>query len=382
MGGVEKQTSGPLTGLRVLEVAGIGPAPFAAMLLADLGADVLRVERPGGAAFSYPGDVLSRGRRSAVLDLKRPEAAEVVLRLAEAADVLLEGFRPGVAERLGIGPDVALARNPRLVYARMTGWGQDGPLASTAGHDISYIARTGALHAIGPAGGPPQLPLNLVGDFGGGGMLAALGICAALWEAQRSGQGQVVDAAIVDGTATLMAMPFSLFGVGAWRDERGVNLLDGGVPWYDVYETADGGWMAVGALEPQFYAELLTRLELTDLPSRDDPANHPVIRERLAARFRERTRDEWDAHFAGSDACVAPVLGLSEAAADAHLAARGTLVEVGGVTQPAPAPRFSRTPGRVGAPAGAAGAHTTEALRDWGIADVDDLVAAGVAVQT
>ena len=378
---MEQPSRGPLAGLRVVEIAGIGPGPFAAMLLADLGAEVLRVDRPGGTAFSYPGDVLNRGRRSIALDLKHPEAAEVVLRLVESADALVEGFRPGVAERLGFGPDVCLARKPALVYGRMTGWGQDGPLAQTAGHDITYIARTGALHAIGRAGGPPQVPLNLVGDFGGGGMLLAFGMCAALWEAQRSGKGQVVDAAIVDGTASLLAMPLSFMGLGAWRPERGVNLLDTGVPWYDVYATSDGEWVAVGALEPQFYAELIRVLDLADLPPRDDPANHAVIRERLTARFAERTRDEWAEVFDHTEACVAPVRSLAEAAADPQLAARQTLVELGGVVQPAPAPRFSRTPAALGAVAARPGEHTAAALRDWGLADADDLIARGVAVQ-
>ena len=375
-------SSGPLTGLRVLEIAGIGPSPFTAMLLADLGAEVLRVDRPGGTGFYYPGDVLNRGRRSVALDLKHPDAIAVLLRLVESADALIEGFRPGVAERLGFGPDECMARNPRLVYGRMTGWGQDGPLATTAGHDIGYIARTGALHAIGRAGGPPQVPLNLVGDFGGGGMLLAVGLLAALWESRQSGKGQVVDAAIVDGTATLLAMPLSFMAAGAWTDERGANLLDTGVPWYDVYETADNRWLAVGALEPRFYSELLQGLELADLPDRNDPANHAVIRDRLASTFKTRTRAQWEAVFDGTDACVAPVRSLAEAANDPQLAARQTLVEVGGRVQPAPAPRFSRTPGALGRPDARPGEHTEQALRDWGIAEAAELVAAGVAIQT
>src|SRR5580658_8434983 len=306
----DRTARGPLAGLRVLELAGIGPGPFCAMMLADAGATVLRIDRPG--ARQRQPELLNRGRQSAVLDLKHPRGIDALLRLTDVADVLLEGFRPGVTERMGVGPDVCLARNPRLVYARMTGWGQEGPASPTAGHDIGYIARTGALHALGRAGGPPQFPVNLLGDFGGGGMLMAFGICAALVERGTSGRGQVVDAAIVDGVASILAMPYMLMTQGFWRDERGVNLLDGGAPWYDVYETADGQWMAVGALEPQFYAALLAGLELTDLPDRGDPRNWPELRARLAARFAERTRDEWTAVFAGGDACTEPVLSLTE----------------------------------------------------------------------
>jgi alpha-methylacyl-CoA racemase len=375
-------SGGPLAGLRVLELAGIGPGPFCAMMLADQGATVLRIDRPGAAAPRRPErELMNRGRQSAVLDLKHPRGIDALLRLADVADVLLEGFRPGVTERMGAGPDVCLARNPRLVYARMTGWGQDGPAAKTAGHDIGYIARTGALHATGRAGGPPQFPANLLGDFGGGGMLMAFGICAALVERGTSGRGQVIDAAIVDGVASLLAMPFMLMAQGFWRDERGVNLLDSGAPWYDVYETADGKWMAVGALEPQFYAALLAGLGLEDLPDRGDPRNWPELRARLAARFAQRTRDEWTAVFAGSDACAEPVLSLTEAAADPHLAARGTYVTGDGLTQPAPSPRFSRTPGRLSQPPPVPGQHTTQALTEWGLADAQDLVACGAAVQ-
>jgi alpha-methylacyl-CoA racemase len=377
-------SSGPLAGVRVLELAGLGPGPFCAMMLADAGAAVLRIDRPRPAPA--PGarperDLMNRGRRSAVLDLKHPRATDALLRLIDAADVLLEGFRPGVTERMGAGPEVCLARNPRLIYARMTGWGQDGPLAPTVGHDIGYIARTGALHALGRAGGPPQFPANLLGDFGGGGMLMAYGICAALVERATSGRGQVVDAAIVDGVASLLAMPWMFMAQGHWRDERGVNLLDGGVPWYDVYETADSKWMAVGALEPRFYAALLAGLGLTDAPDRDDPRNWPALRARLAARFAERTQDDWAAAFAGSEACVEPVLSLHEAADDPHLTARETYVRRDGVIQPAPAPRFSRTPAALSQPPPAPGQHTTEALADWGLADAADLVACGAAVQ-
>jgi len=378
--GSEQPRHGPLAGVRVLELAGIGPAPFCAMMLADAGATVLRIDRPAGR-LRPEQELLNRGRRSAVLDLKHPRAVDALLRLIDAADVLLEGFRPGVTERLGAGPDVCLGRNPRLIYARMTGWGQDGPLSATAGHDIGYIARTGALHALGRAGGPPSFPANLLGDFGGGGMLMAYGICAALVERASSGRGQVVDAAIVDGVASLLAMPLMLMAQGLWRDERGVNLLDGGVPWYDVYQTADAKWMAVGALEPRFYTALLSGLGLTDLPDRADPRNWPELRARLSARFAERTRDEWADVFAGSDACVEPVLSLAEAARDPHLVARQTYVTGNGVIQPCPSPRFSRTPGQLPDPPPGPGQHTVQALTDWGLGDAEDLVACGAAVQ-
>jgi alpha-methylacyl-CoA racemase len=382
----DRTRRGPLAGLRVLELAGIGPGPYCAMLLADQGATVLRIDRPRDGD-TLPGatrperELLNRGRQSAVLDLKHPRAVDALLRLADTADVLLEGLRPGVTERLGVGPDVCLRRNPRLVYARMTGWGQDGPLAGTVGHDIGYIARAGALHGLGRAGGPPQFPANLLGDFGGGGMLMAFGICAALVERAGSGRGQVVDAAIVDGVASLLAMPLMFLAQGLWRDERGVNLLDGGVPWYDVYQTADGEWMAVGALEGRFYAALLAGLGLADVPDRGDPRNWPELRARFAARFAERSRDEWTATFAGTEACVEPVLSLREAAADPHLAVRGTYVSRDGFIEPGPAPRFSRTPGELSEPAPAAGRHTTAALTEWGLADAADLVACGAAVQ-
>jgi alpha-methylacyl-CoA racemase len=372
---------GPLIGVRVLELAGIGPAPFCAMMLADLGADVLRIDRPGRNPERPERELLNRGRRSVLLDLKNPAAIDTLLRLVGVADVLLEGFRPGVMERLGIGPDICLERNSRLVYARMTGWGQGGPLATSAGHDIGYIARSGALHALGRAGGPPQFPANLLGDFGGGGMLVAFGICAALVERATSGKGQVIDAAIVDGVASLLAMPCMLMARGEWRDERGVNLLDGGVPWYDVYETSDGNWVAVGALEPKFYAALLAGLGLSNVPDRDDPANWPRLRQLFTVRFHERTRAEWTDVFAGTDACVEPVLSLREATEDPHLAARATYLTRNGDPQPAPSPRFSRTPGALSVPPPAAGEHTIEALTDWGLADADELVRSGAAVQ-
>ena len=391
-----ERRAGPLAGVRVIELAGIGPGPFCAMMLADSGATVLRIDRPGPdrPGTDRPGpdrpgtdqarperEFLNRGRQSVVLDLKHPRAVDALLRLVEAADVLLEGFRPGVTDRMGVGPEACLRRNPRLVYARMTGWGQQGPLAGRVGHDIGYIARTGALHASGRAGGPPQFPANLLGDFGGGGMVMAYGICAALVERATSGRGQVVDTAIVDGVASLLAMPLMLMAQGRWRDERGVNLLDGGVPWYDVYETADGQWMAVGALEPRFYAALTDGLGLTDAPDRADPRNWPELRELLAARFKDRTREEWTAVFAGTDACVEPVLSLTEAAADEHLTERQTYVTRDGFIQPAPAPRFSRTPGELPDPAPVPGQHTIEALTAWGLADAEDLVARGAAVQ-
>jgi alpha-methylacyl-CoA racemase len=371
---------GPLEGVKVVELAGIGPAPFACMLLAELGADVLRIDRPGGALSLTPPelDLVNRGRRSAALDLKQPAAVDVVRRLVERADVLIEGFRPGVAERLGLGPEECHALNPRLVYGRMTGWGQDGPLAQTAGHDIDYLALTGALHLIGRAGGPPQVPANLLGDFAGGSLYLVIGVLAALYDAQLTGRGQVVDAAIVDGSAHLTTMLLGALAAGTWRQERGTNLLDTGAPFYDVYETADGEHMSVGAIEPRFYAELVERLGI-DVPDRDDPAQWPELRKVLAETFRERTQAEWIAVFEGSDACVAPVLPL--AAEHPHLAARGTFVEHHGVRQAAPAPRFDRTPTSLGRPPARPGQHTREALADWGISDLDALFDSGAAVQ-
>ena len=338
---------GPLEGIRVIELASLAPAPFGCMILSDLGAEVLRVERPEhcGAGRPAPVDPLTRGRTSIGLNLKDPAGLELLLQLVQGADVLVEGFRPGVAERLGFGPEVCAERNRGLVFARMTGWGQDGPLASTAGHDIDYIGISGALHPIGRAGERPVPPLNLVGDFGGGGMLLAIGILAALTERQRSGTGQVVDAAMVDGSALLTSFIYGLRARGGWRDERGVNLLDGGAPFYDTYQTADGKYVAVGALEPQFYAALLAGLGLTgaELPAQLDPAGWPELRARFTAIFGQRTRDEWVAVFAGTDACVAPVLSPAEAADHPHNQARGVFAEIGGVRQPAPAPRFSRS---------------------------------------
>ena len=381
-------TGGPLRGRRVIELSGIGPGPFAAMMLADMGADVLRIERIPPSLDGDAGpraEILNRGRRSVALDLKHPQGRETVLRLCARADALVEGFRPGVAERLGVGPLDCIGRNPRLVYGRMTGWGQDGPLALSAGHDIDYIALTGALHAIGSAGGPPVPPLNLVGDFGGGGMLLAFGVVCAMLSAAETGEGQVVDAAMVDGASLLMSMCYGFLARGNWTEQRGTNLLDGGAPFYDVYQTSDGGHMAVGALEPQFYAELIRLLGLdgAGLPHQLDIDRWPEIRSALAQAFRTRTRDQWAEIFEGKDACVAPVLSMREAPQHPHNVARGTFAEVDGVIQPAPAPRFSETHASLGRPPARAGEHTREALEDWGLpgSEVDGLIAAGAAAQ-
>jgi len=366
--------AGPLSGIRIVEIAGIGPGPFCAMMLADLGADVIRVDRAERArAPRMPGpnlDLLNRGRRSVGVDLKSPAGVEVVLRLVERADALIEGFRPGVMERLGLGPEVCLARNARLVYGRMTGWGQDGPLAKAAGHDINYIALSGALHAIGRADGPPPPPLNLVGDFGGGGLLLAYGIACALVERSRSGRGQVVDAAMVDGAAALMAIIYGAHAAGWWRDERQSNMLDGGAHFYDSYETRDGKYVAIGSIEPQFYEQLLALTGLSDeeLPKQMDRSGWQPMKKRLAEIFRSRTRDEWCRIMEGTDVCFAPVLSLAEAPEHPHNRARGTFVEVEGVRQPGPAPRFSRTPGEIERPPAHAGEHTDEALAAWGFA--------------
>jgi len=359
---------GPLTGLRVVELAGIGPGPHAAMILADLGADVVRVHRPDAGPLERPGeaDVMLRGRRLVTVDLQQPTGRELVLRLAGKADVVIEGNRPGVAERLGVGPADCRARNPRLVYGRITGWGQDGPLAERAGHDINYIALSGALHAIGRPAERPVAPLNLVADFGGGSMLLVVGVLAALWERERSGQGQVVDAAMVDGSSLLLQLFWSLLGQGRWTDEPGVNLLDGGAPFYDTYLCADGRCVAVGALEPQFYAALLDGLGLAQdqLPAQHDRDGWPVLRARFTERFAGRTRDEWAAAFADTDACVTPVLSFGEVPAHPHIRARDTVVEVDGLRQAAPAPRFSGTPARLPAePDGITDVETV--LRDW-----------------
>ena len=363
--------NGPLSGLRIVEFAGIGPAPFAAMLLADMGADVVRVVRPGAPRLEA-SDIVERGRRVVCIDLKSRDGAESTLQLIDRADALIEGFRPGVMERLELGPDVALRRNPRLVYGRMTGWGETGPLAHAAGHDINYIALSGALHTIGRRGERPVPPLNLVGDFGGGGMLLAYGIVCALVERATSGRGQVVDAAMVDGSATLMALIYGAHNAGWWKDDRGLNMIDGGSHFYDTYETRDGKYVAIGAVEPQFYALLLklTGLAGEELPQYDRE-RWPALKEKLAAIFRTRTRDQWCALMEGTDVCFAPVLNLAEAPAHPHNVERKTFFERDGIVQPTPAPRFSRTPGEVAHAPAHAGQHTDEILGDWLAADAD-----------
>jgi alpha-methylacyl-CoA racemase len=377
---------GPLSGFKVLELESIGPVPFCGMMLADMGADVLLVDRPAdpqlGLAPPRRCDVMLRGRRSVTLDLKATDGVAALLQLIERADALIEGFRPGVLERLGLTSDVLLARNPKLVVGRMTGWGQDGPLAPRAGHDIDYIALSGALHAIGHAGGRPVPPLNLVGDFGGGGMLLACGVLAALLETQRSGRGQVVDAAMVEGASLLTTMFWGLLADKQWGAERGANILDSGAPWYDTYATADGKFVAIGAIEPKFYAELLSRLGLThdDLPAQHDRNGWPVLRARFAQVLKAKSRDEWCRIFDGSDACFAPVLGFDEASAHPHNVARKAYVTVGDVVQPAPAPRFSRTPSQIGGAPPERGTAGRPALADWGFApaEIDALCARGL----
>ena len=363
---------GPLHGTRVIEISGIGPGPFAAMVLADMGADVIRVERPGGGSFATgPTDLLNRGKRCICVDLKKPEGVDVVLRLVEAADALVEGFRPGVTEKLGIGPEPCLERNPRLVYGRMTGWGQAGPLAQEAGHDINYVSLTGALHAIGRQGEKPAVPLNLIGDFGGGGLLMAFGIVCALFEAKGSGHGQVVDAAMVDGASLLLTSLYGAQQAGWWSEERGTNVLDSGAHFYEVYETADGKWISVGCLEPQFYASLVERLGLAgeELPQQMDKSGWPALKQRLSEIFSTKTRDEWCRVFENSDACFAPVLSMSEAHEHPHNAARGTYVFANGARQPRPAPRFSRTPAELGSGPAKLGEHNDEILSELGISD-------------
>ena len=361
--------SGPLSGIRIVELAGIGPSPYGAMLLADLGATVIRLERGVDDAPATPHfDVLNRSRPSVAVDLKSPAGVDLVRELIESADALIEGFRPGVAERLGVGPGDLLPINPRLVYGRMTGWGQDGPLAQRAGHDINYIALSGALWSIGREGERPVPPLNLVGDFGGGGLVLAFGLLAAILSARTTGQGQVVDAAMVDGSASLMAMTYSFMGAGFWREERGTNILDTGAPFYDVYDTADGRYIAVGAIEPQFYQELLDGLELdpSSLPPQMSRDSWPELREIFAARFATKTRDEWEAIFIDRDACVTPVLSPSEAVAYGHNQQRETFVTQP-VAQPAPIPRVSATPGAISSPPLAPGSQTTAGLTSWGL---------------
>jgi alpha-methylacyl-CoA racemase len=368
----EEKVMGVLSGYKIVEFAGIGPAPMCAMLLADMGAEVLRLDRAEAANLGIPTNakynLLGRGRRSVAIDLKRKEGIEVALSLIGKADALIEGFRPKVMERLGLGPDECLARNPRLVYGRMTGWGQDGPLAHAAGHDINYIALTGALHAIGRKGEAPVPPLNLVGDFGGGGVYLALGVVAALLETQKSGKGQVIDVAMIDGASSLMTAIYGLYAAGRWSDQRGENILDTGAHYYNVYETSDSKYVSVGSIEPKFYAELLrlSGLENEELPPQNENASWPGFKERLTKIFRTKTRDEWCQIMEGSEICFAPVLSLAEAHQHPHNRQRETFVEIDGVVQPAPAPRFNRTPSSIQRPPASAGQHTEEALRDWG----------------
>ena len=383
--------SGPLTGYKVIEIAGIGPGPFCAMLLADMGADVIRVDRAqsvrGPAPAEPPKDVSLRNRRSVAIDLKHPDGVATLLDLVEHADAIIEGFRPGVMERLGVGPDECLARNPKLVFGRMTGWGQDGPYAPWAGHDINYISLAGALAHIGRAGEAPVPPLNLVGDFGGGGMFLAFGVVCAVLEAQRSGQGQVVDAAMVDGTATLMSMFWGMSQVGVWDgSQRGVNLLDTGAHFYDAYECSDGTYISLGSIEPQFYAELLRLTGLSDDPQfakQMDKSQWPALKERLVEIFKSKSRAEWCALMEHTDVCFAPVLTMNEAMQHPHNVARGTFVEYEGRPQPAPAPRFSRTPGEITRPPALNGEHTREVLGELGLgaAELDALEASGAVQQ-
>ena len=373
---------GPLQGLTIIEIAGIGPGPFAAMLLADMGADVIRVERPGGSMFTAAHnpklDFLNRNKRCISLNLKAAEGVDTVLTLIEKADALLEGNRPGVMERLGLGPDICLTRNPALVFGRMTGWGQEGPMAKDAGHDINYVALSGALHGIGRAGEKPAIPLNLVGDFGGGGLMLAYGMVCALLEAKHSGKGQVVDAAMIDGAATLMASTFAAFQVGFWSDERGTNLLDSGSHFYEVYETADGKYISLGSIEPQFYAALLEKLgdDARHFENQFDMENWPEMKEKMAQIIKSKTRDEWDAVFAGVDVCYAPVLSMEEVRHHPHHQARGTFVDDGEVWQPAPTPRFSRTPGKIRQCAAEIGQDTESVLREFGF--TEEQIAAGL----
>ncbi|TAJ73184.1 MAG: CoA transferase [Phenylobacterium sp.] len=360
---------GPLTGLKIVEFAGIGPGPFCGMLLSDLGADVVRIDRKGQGRGA-PSDITSRGRRSVALDLKKPEAVEACLKLMDGADAVIEGFRPGVMERLGLGPEVALKRNPKLVFGRMTGWGQTGPYAMAAGHDMNYIAITGALHAIGTEEKPVP-PLNLVGDFGGGALYLAFGLLAGVIHARETGRGQVIDCAMSDGAASLMAMFYGFKAAGIWKEERRSNMLDGGAHFYDTYQCSDGKWVSIGSIEPQFYALLLekTGIDDPDFQKQHDRSAWPELRRKLAHVIAQKTQAEWTGIMGGTDVCFAPVLDLDEAPKHPHNAARQTFVEIGGVVQPAPAPRFSATPGAVQGPPPAIGAHDREALSDWGFSD-------------
>ena len=371
---------GPLHGVKVIEFAGIGPGPFCAMLLSDMGAEVVRIDRKGGRGANK-FDITSRGRRSLALDLKKPEAVETALKLIAQADALLEGFRPGVMEKLGLGPDVALKRNSKLVYGRMTGWGQTGPLSQAAGHDINYIALIGALHAIGRKGATPVPPLNLVGDFGGGALYLAFGMACALFEARGSGKGQVIDCAMTDGAASLMSMFYGFRAMGMWTDAKGENLLDGGAHFYDTYETADGKWVSIGSIEPQFYALLLEKAGLSDpeFQAQMDRSKWPSLKEKIARVMKTKTRSDWDKLMEGTDVCYAPVLSLSEAPNHPHNKARATFIEIDGVVQPAPAPRFSRTKPEVQGAAPGAGQHNDQVLSDWGFSggDIAALKSAG-----
>jgi len=370
---------GPLDGLKVIEFAGIGPGPFCGMLLSDLGADVVRIDRKGGRGGAKT-DVTARGRRSVALDLKNPASIEACLKLVDSADVLFEGFRPGVMERLGLGPDVVLKRNPKIVYGRMTGWGQTGPYANAAGHDMNYIAISGALHAIG-LGDKPVPPLNLVGDFGGGALYLAFGILAGVIHARASGQGQVIDCAMSDGAASLMAMFYGFKASGMWSDNRRDNMLDGGAHFYDTYQCSDGKWISIGSIEPQFYALLLEKTGITDpaFQQQMNKAEWPALKAKLADVIKTKSRDQWCEIMGATDVCFAPVLDLTETASHPHNAARQTFVEIEGVTQPAPAPRFSATPGAIQAPPPAIGAHNDEAFADWGFAaaDIENLKTVG-----
>ena len=373
---------GPLTGIKIIELAGIGPGPFCGMMLSDMGAEVIRVDRLGSRARGQ--DVLNRGRKSIAVDLKSDAGREVVLKLCESADAIFEGFRPGVTERLGLGPDDCRARNKRLVYGRMTGWGQDGPMAQAAGHDINYIALTGALHAIGPKGGKPVPPLNLVGDFGGGGMFLAYGVVCALLEAQKSGKGQVVDTAMVDGAAALMSMFWAFKNIGMFNENApGTNMLDTGAHFYDVFECADGKYVSIGSIEPQFYALLLEKTGLTNDPEfakQMDTSQWPALKAKLQNVMKQKTQAQWCAIMEGTDVCFAPVLTMSEAAQHPHNVARNTFIDIAGIKQPAPAPRFSRTSPNTPTQPAHAGQHSKQILQDWGVNNIDELLASGAVV--
>lgn len=376
---------GPLAGVKIVEFAGIGPGPMCAMLLADLGADIVRVDRIAPAPVKFRSNILNRNRPSISLDLKHPDGKEAALKLVEGADALIEGFRPGVMERLGLGPDECLARNPKIVYGRMTGWGQEGPLSQAAGHDINYIALTGALHSIGPKDGPPSPPLNVIGDFGGGALYLALGIVSAVLSARATGKGQVLDVAMVDGAASLITAAYGLRSLGVWKDERGSNSLDGGAHYYGAYETKDGKYISIASIEPQFYAELIERLKLKseDLPPQLDRDQWPAMRQRLEALFRQKTRDEWCEILEGTDVCFAPVLTLGEAPAHPHNKARDAFIEIDGVVQPGPAPRFNGTPLEIRMAPPEPGANTADTLAEWGFSkqDVATLLESGAAWQ-